>query len=66
MITTMPKTLNKKQKQVLNRYPGVQSVYQLPPQVMTTIEEISWFENIEADTERYLNDNYLYHKEQGL
>lgn len=62
----MAKTLNKKQKQILNRYPGVQSVYQLPPHVMDDLESTNWFENIEADTERYLNDNFLYHKKQGL
>jgi alpha-amylase/alpha-mannosidase (GH57 family) len=62
----MAKTLSKKQKQILNRYPDVQSVYQLPPGVMTQLESISYFENIESDTERYLNDNFLYHRAQGL
>lgn len=62
----MAKTLNKKQKQILNRYPGAQSVYQLPPHVMNDLENTNWFENIEADTERYLNDNFLYHRKQGL
>ncbi len=62
----MSKTLNKKQKQILNRYAGVQSVYQLPDHVMTDLIDIGWFENIEADAERYLNDNFLYYKKQGL
>jgi hypothetical protein len=62
----MAKTLNKKQKYILNRYAGVQSIYQLPGHVMTDLIGIGWFENIEADTERYLNDNFLYHKKQGL
>jgi len=62
----MAKKLNKKQKQILNRFPGVQSVYQLPADVMEILEKINWFENIEAETERYLNDNFLYHRSQGL
>ena len=62
----MAKTLNKKQKQILNRHTEVQSVYQLPPGVMKQVEDISYFENIDSDTERYLNDNFLYHRAQGL
>lgn len=62
----MAKTLNKKQKQVLNRYPEAQSAYQLPNDVMDTLRNISPFENLESDVERYLNVSFLYRKAQGL
>jgi len=62
----MPRVLNKKQKQILNRYNYCQHENELPVDVLKNVIDINNYDEVYMDVTRHLNDNHLYHKSQGL
>jgi len=58
MITTMRK-LNKKQKQLLNRYDTLQHESELPPDVLNAVIKLNNYDEVYMDVTRYLYDTYV-------
>ena len=58
MITTMRK-LNKKQKQLLNRYDTLQHESELPPDVLNAVIKLNDYDEVYMDVTRYLYDTYV-------
>lgn len=50
--------LKKAQKSILNRYPEVRVIADLPRHVITDVKKLSDYKNIEDDINRYLMASY--------
>lgn len=59
MITTMPRKLNKKQKQILNRYDSCIHENELPTDVLNSVIELNNYDEVYMDVTRYLYDTYV-------
>jgi hypothetical protein len=55
----MAKTLNKKQKQILNRYDSVKHESELPPDVLNSVIQLNNYDEVYMDVTRYLYDTYI-------
>jgi hypothetical protein len=55
----MAKTLNKKQKQILNRYDSVKHESELPPDVLNSVIQLNNYDEVYMDVTRYLYDTYV-------
>jgi hypothetical protein len=55
----MAKTLNKKQKQILNRYDSLKHENELPPDVLNSVIQLNNYDEVYMDVTRYLYDTYV-------
>lgn len=59
MVTTMPRVLNKKQKQILNRFNYCQHERELPVDVLRDVIDLNNYDEVYTDVTRYLYDTYV-------
>jgi predicted RecB family nuclease len=55
----MPRALNKKQKQLLNRYNYCQHESELPVDVLRAVINLNNYDEVYTDVTRYLYDTYV-------
>lgn len=55
----MARTLNKKQKQILNRYDSLKHESELPPDVLNSVIQLNNYDEVYMDVTRYLYDTYV-------
>ncbi len=55
----MPRKLNKKQKQILNRYDSCIHENELPTDVLNSVIELNNYDEVYMDVTRYLYDTYV-------
>ena len=59
MVTTMPRALNKSQKQILNRHNYCQHENELPVDALKRVIELNNYDEVYTDVTRYLYDTYV-------
>ena len=59
MTIMMPRALNKKQKQLLNRYNYCQHENELPTDVLRQVLDLNNYDEVYMDVTRYLYDTYV-------
>jgi hypothetical protein len=55
----MPRTLNRKQKQLLNRFSYCQHENELPVDVLRDVIDLNDYDEVYSDVTRYLYDTYV-------
>jgi len=55
----MPRTLNRKQKQLLNRFSYCQHENELPVDVLRDVIALNNYDEVYSDVTRYLYDTYV-------
>jgi predicted RecB family nuclease len=55
----MPRKLNTKQKQLLNRYDNLMHENELPPDVLKQVIDLNNYDEVYMDVTRYLYDTYV-------